>query len=91
MENNLKNIVFFVLCFLFLLFAQFVLAAPPDSEYQLVLQDEFEGNVLNTDLWGYRGGSNYGCRNTRDNVRVANGKLLIDLKKAITNIPGEVY
>ena len=77
----MKKLMLAVLGSFLLLWAEPTLAAPPDSEYQLVLQDEFEGEVLNTELWGYRCGSNYGGKNSRENVRVEDGKLLLDFKK----------
>ncbi|MBQ7040164.1 MAG: family 16 glycosylhydrolase [Clostridia bacterium] len=56
-------------------------AAPPDADYQLVLSDEFEGSVLNTDMWTYRTGNPYGGKNLKENVRVEDGKLCLDYKK----------
>ena len=55
-------------------------AAPPDSDYTLVLDEEFNGTELNTDIWGYRGGNKAGGYNRPENVRVADGKLYLDYK-----------
>ena len=49
-------------------------AAPPRDDYKLVLADEFDGSALDTEIWGYRSGD----KNKKENVRVANGSLLID-------------
>ena len=56
-------------------------AAPPDADYQLVLSDEFEGSVLNTNMWTYRTGNPYGGKNLKENVRVEDGMLKIDYRK----------
>ncbi len=54
-------------------------AAPPRDDYQLVLADEFDGNALNSEIWGYRSGGT----NRDENVRVEDGILHIDYKYAV--------
>ncbi len=56
-------------------------AAPPSDDYQLVLADEFEGSVLNTDMWTYRTGNPYGGKNLKENVRTEDGMLKLDYRK----------
>ena len=56
-------------------------AAPPTTDYVLLLDEEFEGDALDTDLWAYRTGST----NRNENVRVTGGKLYIDYKKIDDN------
>ena len=46
--------------------------------YELVFEDEFEGNKLNTDVWQYRGnGSRRGGFNAESQVKVENGNMVI--------------
>ncbi len=71
-----------ILCTMFFCAAH-CFAAPPREDYQLVLADEFDGDALNTEIWGYRGGDT----NRKENVRVENGILHIDYKYA--EIPAE--
>ncbi|MBQ2812875.1 MAG: glycoside hydrolase family 16 protein [Clostridia bacterium] len=48
------------------------------SGYTLVFEDEFEGNILNTDVWQYRGnGPRRGGFNAESQVRVENGNMII--------------
>ena len=56
-------------------------ASPPSDAYELVFSDEFNENELDTDVWDYRLGERYGSVNKPENVRVADGSLLIDYKK----------
>lgn len=53
-------------------------AAAPSSDYELLINDEFEGSALNTDIWAYRTGSSSGGNNKIENVRVQDGKLYFD-------------
>lgn len=55
-------------------------AAPPREDYTLVLADEFDGNALNTEIWGYRGGGT----NRNENVRIEDGIMHIDYKYSVT-------
>ncbi len=55
-------------------------AAAPSTDYQLLLNDEFDGESLNTDIWDYRSGNPYGGKNLKENVRVENGKLMLDYR-----------
>ena len=57
------------------------LADAPDSSYIMVLNDEFDGTNLNTDIWAYRTGEPYGGKNLQENVRVSDGKLYLDYRK----------
>ncbi len=59
----------------------------PDTSYQLLFNDEFEGDALDTTKWGYRTGGT----NRNENIRVANGKLLIDYKKIDDNKTANSY
>ena len=46
--------------------------------YELVFEDEFEGNALNTDVWDYRGsGPRRGGFNAESQVRVENGNMIM--------------
>ncbi|MBQ9851061.1 MAG: glycoside hydrolase family 16 protein [Clostridia bacterium] len=46
--------------------------------YQLVLEDQFEGDSLNTDIWEYRGsGPRRGGFNAESQVRVEDGKMIM--------------
>ena len=46
--------------------------------YELVFEDEFEGNVLNTDVWQYRGsGPRRGGFNAESQVKVENGNMIM--------------
>ncbi|MBQ3602960.1 MAG: glycoside hydrolase family 16 protein [Clostridia bacterium] len=46
--------------------------------YELVFEDEFEGNALNTDVWQYRGsGPRRGGFNAESQVKVENGNMVI--------------
>lgn len=56
-------------------------AAPPSDAYVLVFSDEFNEDTLDTAVWDYRLGGRYGSVNKPENVRIANGSLLIDYKK----------
>ncbi|MBQ7039429.1 MAG: hypothetical protein IJN39_02570, partial [Clostridia bacterium] len=53
-------------------------ADAPSSDYELLINDEFSGDALNTDLWTYRVGNVSGGRNDKENIRIADGKLFID-------------
>ena len=57
------------------------LADAPDSDYTLVLSDEFNGTSLDTNIWAYRTGNPYGGKNLKENVRVSDGKLYLDYRK----------
>lgn len=56
-------------------------ASAPDSSYELVFSDEFDGTELNTDVWKYRTGDAYGGKNLKENVRITDGKLYLDYTK----------
>ncbi len=46
--------------------------------YELVFEDEFEGNTLNTDVWQYRGsGPRRGGFNAESQVKVEDGNMII--------------
>lgn len=46
--------------------------------YELVFEDEFEGDTLNTDVWEYRGsGPRRGGFNAESQVRVENGNMIM--------------
>ena len=78
----MKKSTLFVVCILaFVLCTSLVCFAAPPAGYQLLLDEEFEGDALNTDLWVYRAGST----NKKENVRVADGKLYIDYYKVDDN------
>ncbi len=64
-------------------FSQVASAGLDDSSYKLVWQDEFDGNSLNTDNWGYQTGG-WGAsgiqncyKSGADNVAVSGGTLKI--------------
>ena len=64
---NLKRSILLLSVLCVLLSASIVCyAAPPREDYTLVLADEFDGNALNTEIWGYRGGGT----NRNENVRI---------------------
>ena len=57
-------------------------AAPPSKEYELLFEDNFDGNALNEKDWTYRVGERSGVNmfrslNRKENVYVANGALHI--------------
>ena len=56
-------------------------AAPPSDDYQLILDDEFDGTELNRDIWEYRSGNPYGGKNLKENVRIQDGMLHLDYRK----------
>ncbi|MBQ2967394.1 MAG: family 16 glycosylhydrolase [Clostridia bacterium] len=84
-----KGLLFIIMILLFSIsLGVLCLAAPPDSSYELVFSDEFEGDSLNLDTWYYRTGGRYGGVNKAENVRVENGSLLIDYKKVGNEFSG---
>ena len=85
----MKKTTLFTVCVLaFCIFISVVCyAAPPTTDYVLLLDEEFEGDALNTDLWAYRTGST----NRNENVRVTGGKLYIDYKKIDDNKTASSY
>lgn len=56
-------------------------AEAPSGDYRLLLSDEFDGSALNTEIWDWRSGNSYGGKNLKENVRLEDGKLVIDYKK----------
>ena len=56
-------------------------AEAPSGDYRLLLSDEFDGSALNTEIWDWRSGNTYGGKNLKENVRLEDGKLVIDYKK----------
>lgn len=56
-------------------------AEAPSGDYRLLLSDEFDGSALNTEIWDWRSGNPYGGKNLKENVRLEDGKLVIDYKK----------
>lgn len=56
-------------------------AEAPSGDYRLLLSDEFDGSALNTEIWDWRSGNPYGGKNLKENVRLVDGKLVIDYKK----------
>ncbi len=85
----MKKITMLLMCILILSICTGMLcfAAAPDTSYKLLLNDEFNGTELNTDIWMYRSGST----NRNENVRVADGKLMIDYKKVDDNKTASSY
>jgi len=68
-------------CFIFILIlimGVVCLAAAPSSDYELLINDTFDGDSLNTDIWAYRTGTASGGKNRIENVRVQDGKLYFD-------------
>jgi beta-glucanase (GH16 family) len=57
--------------------------------YSLSWSDEFSGNALDTSKWNYRTDSKMWSTQLPDNVSVADGKLIIALKKESAN--GKAY
>ncbi|MBQ2968514.1 MAG: family 16 glycosylhydrolase [Clostridia bacterium] len=57
------------------------IAAPPSTDYELLLADEFDGDALDTTIWDWRSGTPYGGPNLAENVRVKNGMLYLDYRK----------
>ena len=78
----MKKIIIFC-CIFVLLLGITAMAEPPREGYTLVFSDEFEGDKLNTDVWGYRDGSSLtrGGRNDENMVTVSDGKLHIGIDK----------
>jgi beta-glucanase (GH16 family) len=62
------------------LFASYLCAAPPEG-YTLAWADEFEGERLDVSKWEHRTDSKHWSTQTAENVRLADGKLYLDLKK----------
>ena len=56
-------------------------AEAPSGDYRLLLSDEFDGSALNTEIWDWRSGNPHGGKNLKENVRLEDGKLVIDYKK----------
>jgi hypothetical protein len=63
-------------------------AKPQHGDYRLVWSDEFDGTSLNTDNWNVEtGGGGWGNQelqyytNREENLRVADGNLIIDVRK----------
>lgn len=61
--------------------AIYCFAEAPSGDYRLLLSDEFDGSALNTEIWDWRSGNPYGGKNLKENVRLEDGKLVIDYKK----------
>jgi hypothetical protein len=53
----------------------------PPSGYQLVFSDEFNGDSLDTNRWGYRLGDKMLSAQQPENVSVKDGNLVIALRK----------
>jgi hypothetical protein len=56
-------------------------APPPDTKWQLVFSDEFDGTSLDTSKWNYRLGPRFWSNQKADNVSVSGGMLRLALKK----------
>lgn len=78
--------------FALLTFLSFItqLLLAQDDNYQLIWADEFDAPTLNTNNWNYElGGHGWGNQELQyysdrtDNVRIENGKLIIEAKKEI--------
>lgn len=78
----MKKSILFMISILCLLFTASLVcyATPPREDYTLVLADEFDGDALNTKIWGYRGGGT----NRNENVRIEDGIMHIDYKYSVT-------
>ncbi len=61
--------------------AFYCFAEAPSDDYRLLLSDEFDGSALDTKIWDWRTGDPYGGKNLKENVRLEDGKLVIDYKK----------
>jgi beta-glucanase (GH16 family) len=61
----------------------------PPSGYQLVFSDEFNGDSLDTNRWGYRLGDKLLSAQEQGNVSVENGNLEIALRKE--SVRGKAY
>lgn len=59
-------------------------ASTPADGYKLVWSDEFNGTRLDTEKWAYRTGSRMWSTQLAANVKVANGNLILELKKEHT-------
>ncbi len=85
----MKKVTLFLLCILLLTTCMSVVAFAdaPGTGYQMLFSDEFEGTELDTETWAYRTGGT----NRKENIRVADGKLLIDYKKIDDNKTANSY
>lgn len=82
--QNKKKIYFLTAA----LFALFVSAQPPGKGYQLMFEENFSGDTLNTAMWRYRIDHRVGMGymdgyDRAENVRVANGMLYIDCRQEL--------
>lgn len=74
------------ICLFYILFIVKVTAQPPAGEgYQLVFEDNFDGDSVNTAYWHYRegrrtAGTYINGMNLKENVRVKDGILYIDCR-----------
>ena len=55
------------------------LMAEPPAGYKLAWSDEFDGSTLDTTLWAYREDNKHRSVQRRENVRVNEGRLTLDL------------
>jgi beta-glucanase (GH16 family) len=57
-----------------------LLGTPPSNRYVLAFSDEFEGEEVDFDKWFYRLGQRWNSRQRPENVRISDGRLIIDLE-----------
>jgi beta-glucanase (GH16 family) len=55
-------------------------AAPPSADYELLFEDNFDGERLDTEAWSYRTGPRMDGLNRKENVSVSGGALRVAVR-----------
>lgn len=84
LEFPMKRAALLLLALLSML-ARDLTAAPPTSDYELIFEDNFDGNELNTNTWTYRVDKRMDGLNRRENVSVSGGNLHIAVRTDTIN------
>jgi beta-glucanase (GH16 family) len=79
-----KKTIYYVVVLLFsvgTVISQTIITRPGIGDCKLVFEDNFDGTVLNTEVWDYRTDTRFWSKQVPENVTVADGFLYLNVKQ----------